>query len=296
MKTSDIVVIGAGIAGLTSAVYLKRANAKFVILEGSLPGGTLSILKDVENYPGFKKCSGKDILLSLMEQIHELNIEISYGNVQTILKEPEGFKIHTDKDSYLAKAVIIASGLVREGDLLKGEKEYLGRGVSYCATCDGNFFKNDDVVVYGSGSTSVEAAIYLANLVKNCYFVSSEEIEDKFINELKKYPNIKIINKTIKEIKGDMFGVTGVVFENDEELNVHGVFPFVGSKSSSDFLTNLKPTMMGNFLKTDDDMQTDIEGLFAIGDVRYKSLRQLVTAASDGAIAAISANKFVKNK
>lgn len=300
MKNYDIVVIGAGIAGLTSAIYLKRANANFAILESGKVGGQLSNLKEVENYPGFPKTSGEKILASLNEQVEALSIEITKGSVQSILKDPVGFRVVTDFDSILCKAVIVATGISRNQNPLEGEKEFLGRGVSYCATCDGSFFKNDDVVVYGNNNVAIEEALYLSNIVGKLYFVTeSDELkgEKEEIERLLAHDNVKLYaGHKITKISGDMFGVSEVALDNGAVLNVHGVFPFTGSKSSADFLRNLNPSMNGNFIVTDENMKTNIDGLYAIGDVRQKGLRQLVTAASDGAIAALDANKYVKNK
>ncbi|MCR5332856.1 MAG: NAD(P)/FAD-dependent oxidoreductase [Bacilli bacterium] len=298
MKNYDIVVIGAGIAGLTSAIYLKRANANFAILESGKVGGQLSNLKEVENYPGFPKTSGEAILSSLEEQVKELGINIEKGSVQTILKDQVGFRVVSDFESYLCKAVIVATGISRNQIKLEGESEFLGRGVSYCATCDGSFFKNDDVVVYGNNHVAIEEALYLSNLVKTLYLVvDGEKLVGEEAEKLLSLSKVKpYINHKIQKISGDMFGVSDVTLDDGTVINVHGVFPFTGSKSSADFLRNLNPSMNGNFIVTDENMKTNIDGLYAIGDVRQKGLRQLVTAASDGAIAALDANKYVKNK
>lgn len=300
MKNKDIVIIGAGIGGLTSAIYLKRANADFAILEANLVGGQLNKLNEVENYPGFKKTSGKEILSSLLEQTSSLGIEIEKGSVQTILADPKGFKVISDKEAYITKAVIIASGLSRADKPLPGEKEFLGRGVSYCATCDGSFFKDDEVVVYGNNDIALEEALYLSNIVKTLHFVVTGDSilgDESLVKKLQSQNNIDIIySKTILSINGDMFRVSEITLSDGTSIPCHGVFPYTGNKSSSDFLSNLKPETSGSFIVTDENMKTNIDGLFAIGDVRQKGLRQLVTAASDGAIAALEANKYVKNK
>ncbi len=300
MINKDIVIIGSGIAGLTAAIYLKRANADFVVLEVNKVGGQLHNLKEVENYPGFAKTSGSEILSSLLDQTSSLGIEVTKGSVQSILADPKGFKVVTDNEAYIAKAVIVASGLARANNPLPGEKEFLGRGVSYCATCDGSFFKNDDIVVYGNNNIAIEEALYLANIVKTLNFVvTGKELigEAELINKIKSYPNVKFVyGKTITQINGDMFGVSDVALDDGSVINTHGVFPFTGNKTSAEFLMNLKPQMEGSFIVTDENMKTNIDGLYAIGDVRKKGLRQLVTAASDGAIAALEANKYIKNK
>lgn len=300
MENTDIVIIGAGMAGLTAAIYLRRANANFIIIDGDGVGGRLNSLKEVDNYPGFKKSSGEEIKKSLLDQIESLDIKVQYGKVQSILKEPVGFKVISDVASISTKAIILASGFNQVNKLIPGEKEYLGRGVSYCATCDGSFFKDDDVMVYGNNDIALEEALYLANIVKKLYLVVADEKlfgNKSLLDQIMKQNNVEIIlHVSPIEIRGDDFGVNQVELSNGRSIPVHGVFPYSGSKTAGVFLNNLKPTMLNNFIVTDEAMQSDIPGLFAAGDIRSKTLRQLVTAASDGAIAALEANKFVKNK
>lgn len=297
MKKTNIVVIGAGIAGLSAAIYLKRANADFVILENSLPGGLLNKLHKVENYPGVPNTTGGDILISLMEQVRNLGIEIKYGSVQTILKEKDGFEVVTDKDSYDCQAVIVAAGRKIEGVTIKGEKEFAGRGVSYCATCDGNFFKGADVAVIGNNDIVLEESLYLANLVKKLYLcVPGEKLEgtESLLSKVKQKENIEILlNSTVDEIVGDDIGVNAIKV-NGKEIPVWGVFPFVGTKSPDEFLSNLKPEQDNFGVKVNEEMMSNIPGLFFAGDIVSKKLKQLVTAASDGAIAATSAGRFIK--
>lgn len=299
MKKYDIAIVGAGIAGITAAIYLKRSNANFILLEGKFPGGKLTELKTIENYPGLGVVTGSDILLGLLNQCRQLGIEIVPGNVQTILKEEDGFDVISDKNHYEVKSVIVATGQYEKGSLIKGEQEYAGMGVSYCAVCDGNFFKGLDVAVIGNNDIALEEGLYLSNLVNKLYFVclDNELIgSSTLLNKVKEKSNIEIIlNSKVLEIKGDMMGVNKLVLEN-REIEVSGVFPYVGSKSSTQILNNLKPEMHGIYVHTNEDMETTIKGLYAIGDLRDKKLRQLVTAASDGAIAALSANLFVKQK
>lgn len=296
MKKTDIVVIGAGIAGLTAAIYLKRGNADFVVLENSLPGGLLNKLHKVENYPGIPNTTGSDILISLMDQVRNLGIEIKYGSVQTILKEEGGFEVVTDQDSYDAKAVIVATGRKIQGVTIKGEKEFVGRGVSYCATCDGNFFKGADVAVVGNNDIVLEESLYLSNLVNKLYLcVPAEELEGTpaLLNKVKEKENIEVIfNSNVEEIVGDDVGVSAIRV-NGKDLPVWGVFPFVGTKSSDEFLFNLKPETDQFGVKVNDEMMSNVAGLYFAGDITSKKLKQLVTAANDGAIAATEAMKFV---
>lgn len=297
MKKTDIVVIGAGIAGLTAAIYLKRANANFVIIENSLPGGLLNKLHKVENYPGVPNTTGSAILVSLMEQVHQLGIEVLYGSVQTILKEEDGFEVVTDVDSYDAKAVIVATGRKIEGVTIPNESKYVGKGVSYCATCDGNFFKGADVAVVGNNDIVLEESLYLANIVHKLYLiVPDEDIEgtSALINNVKQTKNIKIMLKSkVDEIVGDDFGVTAIKV-NGQDIPVYVVFPFVGTKSSDQFLNNLKPDTDQSGVLVNESMMSNVPGLYFAGDIVSKKLRQLVTAASDGAIAATSVIQFVR--
>ena len=297
MKKTDIVVVGAGIAGLTAAIYLKRANADFVILEGSLPGGLLNKLKNIENYPSYPSITGPELVVNLMDQMKKLGIQITYGNAQSILKESGGFEVKTDVDSYECKSVIVATGVSQENDSIPGQEKFAGVGVSYCATCDGNFFKGQDVAVIGNNDIALEEALYLANLVNKLYLINPDEKlsgNQKLIDSISRANNVEIFNKTnVESINGDDFGVTSITVDG-KELPVLGVFPYVGKKTTSQILNNLKPEMKGIFVKVDSTQQTNIEGLFAAGDVVEKKLRQLVTAANDGAIAATAAFQYVK--
>ena len=297
MKKTDIVIIGAGMAGISAAIYLKRSNANFILLEGNFVGGMLNQLKSVQNFPAMENTTGSDILISLVDQLRFNEIPVTYGNVQTILKEDEGFEVVTDVESYETKAVIVATGVATSSNSIPGEDKYAGQGVSYCATCDGNFFKGLDIAVVGNNNIALEEAIYLANLASKVYFVCPDEKLDgdnQLLERIKQYKNIEFkLSSEVQEIIGDDFGVTEIKV-NDLVISVAGVFPYVGKKSTSQILNNLKPEKQGIFLKVDEEMKTNIPGLFAAGDIVAKKLKQLVTAAGDGASAATSADKYVK--
>lgn len=293
----DVVIIGSGIAGLTCAIYLKRANIDFVVIEKNDVGGLLNKLKLVDNYPGFSSCSGKDILLSLKKQIDELGIEVIKNNVVTILMDKSGFKIVLEDGSIIAKEVVIATGINRnKNELIDGEKEYFGRGVSYCAVCDGAFFKGSDVAVIGNKKTAIEEALYLANIVNKIYFIHDDDINKNDFAELSKFSNIEIIKDKVKKINGDMFGVNSLTLESNRNIDVFGVFPYTGEKGVEDFLRNINLNLNNGFIDVDENMETMIKGVFAIGDVRVSKLKQLVTAASDGAISSLQIIKNLKTK
>lgn len=299
MKKVDIVVIGAGIAGITAAIYLKRANANFVIIEGSLPGGLLNKLKTIENYPAYPSITGNELIIKLMDQMRQLGIEVTYGNAQSILKEADGFEVKSDVEAYDCKAVIVATGVSQAKETIAGQDKFAGLGVSYCATCDGNFFKGMDVAVIGNNDIALEEGLYLTNLVNKLYLINPDKElagNPKLIESIKNAKNVEIMNSTnVESINGDDFGVTSITV-NGKEIPVMGVFPYVGKKSTSQILNNLKPEMQGIYVKVDETQQTNIEGLYAAGDLVSKKLRQLVTAANDGAIAATSAFQYVKQR
>ena len=297
MKKTDIVIIGSGIAGISAAIYLKRANADFVLLEGNMAGGMLNQLKSIENYPAMPNTTGADILIALMDQLRFNDIPVTYGNVQTILKEGEGFEVVTDVESYDAKAVIVATGVSQSNNSIPGEEKFAGQGVSYCATCDGNFFKGADLAIVGNNNIALEEALYLSNLAKKVYFVCPDDAlsgDAKLIHSINKKTNIEfILSSSVEEILGDDFGVTGIKV-NGEVIDVMGVFPYVGKKSTSQILNNLKPNKAGIFINVDEEMKTNIPGLYAAGDIVSKKLKQLITAAGDGAAAATSADNYCK--
>lgn len=293
MKKTDAIVIGAGMAGVTAAIYLSRANANFILIEKDSVGGKLKELHKIENFPTIEETTGKEIINGLLQQLEYQHINVEKGNVQTILKDVEGFNVVTDQDSYIAKKVIVATGNVTQEKTIKGEQEFYGRGVSYCAVCDGNFFKGQTVAVIGNNNIAIEESIYLARIAKTVILVIPGEIHGDFelINKAKTLQNLNILeNSAVEEIVGNEFTVNGIVV-NGETIPVAGVFPYVGEKTSTQILKNLKPAMNGNYVIVDQNMMSNIEGLYFAGDIVDKKLRQLITASSDGAIAAVSALK-----
>lgn len=297
MKRTDIVIIGSGMAGISAALYLKRANADFIILEGNLAGGMLNQLKTIENFPAAGKTTGSDILIKLMEQLRYNNIPLVYGNVQTILKEKDGFEVVTDVESYEAKAVIVATGTSQASKVIPGEEKFAGLGVSYCATCDGNFFKGVDVAVVGNNNICLEESIYLAGLANKLYLVCPDENlsgDKRMIEKINSMDNVEVILETnVNEIVGDDFGVTGMKI-NGKIIGISGIFPYIGKKTTTQILNNLKPEMKGIFVKANEERMTNIPGLYVAGDIVDKKLKQLITAAGDGAAAATSADNYCK--
>lgn len=301
MKEVDVVIIGSGIAGISSAIYLKRSSLSFVLLDKSMPGGKLNIIHRIDNYPGYPSISGLELSKSLLEQCKQLGIEFSYGEVNKVEKVDSNFLTRTDVDSYLSKVVIVASGLSEAKLNIPGEKAYFGSGVSYCATCDGPFFKNKDVAIYGYKDFAFEDAIYLSSLVNRLYFIlpKSPLTTETHLNEVKNAKNITIFDGySLKEIKGDN-KVNSIVINKDnenKEVEVSAIFPLFEQISSSSFLSSLNIKMSNGFIDVDKDGKTNVDGIYAVGDIVNKKLRQLINAASEGALAAISSINYVRSK
>lgn len=301
MKEVDVVIIGSGIAGISAAIYLKRSSLSFVLLDKSMPGGKLNIIHRIDNYPGYPSISGLELSKSLLEQCKQLGIEFSYGEVNKVEKVDSNFLTRTDIDSYLSKVVIVASGLSEAKLNIPGEKQYFGKGVSYCATCDGPFFKNKDVAIYGYKDFAFEDAIYLSSLVNRLYFIlpKSPLATETHLNEVKKAKNITIFDGySLKEIKGDN-KVNSIVinkYNENKELEVSAIFPLFEQISSSSFLSPLSIKMSNGFIDADKDGKTNVDGVYAVGDIVNKKLRQLINAASEGALAAISSINYVRSK
>ena len=295
-KIYDTVIIGSGIAGITAAIYLKRANLDVLLIDKDAPGGQLNKISIIENYPGFLKISGPELTENLMKQIENLNIEIRYGNAQEIIDNIDYKIVKTDTEEIKAKTIILALGRTPNKLGLENEDELLGKGVSYCALCDGPFFKNKDIAVVGSGNSAVEEAIYLSNICKTVKIIirSNEfKAEETLINQLKNKENITIKNNcVIKKLIKENSYLKGIELDNKEKINVEGLFIYIGSTPNIKIIENTKIKTEKNFILVNENMETSVKGIYAIGDVIKKDVYQLTTAVSEATIAAIS----IKNK
>lgn len=296
----DVAIIGGGMAGLTAGIYLRRSSLTSVVIEKGAPGGKLNNIHRIDNYPAMPKVSGPDLAMSLFNQTMELGVEFAYGSVESVSKEGNLFIVKTDAGDYAAKTVIIATGVETKKLGVPGEKEHDGKGVSYCATCDGNFFKGKDVAVVGNKDHAVEDVLYLSGLVNHLYFLMPEPLEttEAHLEELKQCQNVTLIEggKPVR-IEGEVT-VEKVVYqvgENEKELQIQGIFPLYGERSSSQFLSALKPNSNKGFLVCDENMMTSVPGLYACGDIVDKKLRQLVNAAGEAAVAATNAIVYCRS-
>ncbi len=299
-----IVIIGAGTAGLSAAIYALRAGQSVLVLDGKGYGGQIGSTDKVENYPGFKSISGFDFATALYEQAKALGAKIKFSNVSSVTKDGNSFLVETKTTAYKAESLIIASGLEKRKLGLNNEDKLTGKGVSYCATCDGAFYKDKSVAVIGGGNTALEDALYLSTYCSKVYLIHRRNQyrgEDADIEEINAKPNIIQLKSHIPlELKGNM-SVEGLVVQSLEdnstkELDIDGIFTAVGQIPSNAAFADLIDLDESGYIIAGEDCKTSVEGIFAAGDCRTKQVRQLVTAAADGAVAGISAAKFVREK
>ena len=298
----DLIIIGSGVAGMTAAIYAARAGLSALIIEKAGFGGQAALTAKIENYPSYKEIEGWQLAADIKEQVDALGAESLSADVKGLTKNNGIFTVAADGGSYEAKAVIIANGVHRHGPGVKGEEEFLGRGVSRCAVCDGNFFRNRRTAVLGSGNTAIDDALYLAKLCKEVTVVFPGEkpsAAQRYVDLLDQYDNIRLLPRHIPvEIKGDR-RVTALTVKNaatgeESELAVDGVFEALrGMSADNEIFKELVERDEKGFIITDSEMRTKTPGLFAAGDTRQKPLRQIVTACADGAQAATSAHEYL---
>ena len=284
----DCIIIGAGISGCTAAIYLKRAGLNILMLEKKAIGGQIINTSEIENYPTITSTDGFTFSENLKKQIENLNIEIKYEEVLDI-KNNTIKEVITKNNIYLTKNIIIATGRIPRKLELDNENTLLGKGISYCATCDGFFYKNKDVAILGGGNSALEAAIYLSKICNSITIINRSEklrADCELINEVKKLKNIQIIyNEQIKELKENNEYLDGIVL-NNRTLKVDGLFVYIGLIPTLPFIKNVNLNLDNGYIVVDDKMKTNIDGIYACGDIIKKNLYQIITAASEGAIAA----------
>lgn len=302
-KSYDVIVIGAGPGGMTAALYAARANLKVLMLDRGIYGGKLINTDKVDNYPGFTEIKGPDLAKKIYDSTMKFKPDFEYGDVQSLLVEDGKKIVKTDAGDFDAPTVIIATG--SESKLLNvpGEKEYSGRGVSYCAVCDGAFFKDDPVVVIGGGDSALDEGLYLANLASSVTVMHRRDklraqpiLQDRALNNDKMH---FMYNVDVSEILGDGKKVTGVKYidQNTKEEKVvptNGVFIYVGSKPMTSAFSGLGITNDQGWIPTNENMEAKISGVYAVGDVRKKDLRQIANAVGDGSIAGQQAYDYIQ--
>lgn len=302
-KIYDVIIIGAGPAGMTAALYASRANLSTLMIERGIPGGQMANTEDIENYPGYDSILGPDLSQKMFDHSKTFGAEYAYGDVQRISDETEYKIVHAHNRDYKARAIILASGAQYKKIGVPGEEELAGRGVSYCAVCDGAFFKGKDLFVIGGGDSAVEEGVFLTRFANKVTIVHRrDELRAQKILQKRAFDNEKIDfiwNHTLKEIteKDGKVGGARLVStidgtETDHEID--GVFIYIGMNPITGFVQDLGITNEQGYIVTNEAMETNIPGIFAAGDVREKTLRQVVTATNDGAIAAQNAQHFIE--
>lgn len=292
MEVKDLIIIGAGPSGVSAAIYAKRANLDFIIFEKFAIGGQVINAFEIENYPGFNKIFGSDLAINFMNNLTALNVEVKYEEVVSLEKKEDIFILKTSLDNvYYAKNVILALGSNPRKLNLPNEDQFTGRGISYCAMCDGNFYKDKEILVYGGGNSAISEALFLTNIVKKLTIVSRSNLraDKSLVEELSSKQNVDILeNKLVDSLIIDNNEIKGVKLKdkfNNEitSLNIEGIFVYIGAIPSTSFLTNLGILNKEGYIEVNNHFETKINNLYAIGDVINKDLRQIVTATNDGA-------------
>ena len=304
MEKYDVIVIGAGPGGMTSALYASRANLSVLMIDRGIYGGQMNNTAEIENYPGFKSILGPDLAKNMYESSTNFGAKYEYGTVESIEDKGTSKIVNTDQGSYETSSVIIGTGSQYRKLGVPGEDEYGGRGVSYCAVCDGAFFKNREVVVVGGGDSAISEALYLAGLASKVTVIHRrDQLRAQKVIQDRAFANDKIEfiwDTNVTEVIGDDMKVTGVKTVNNKTneesvVDASGVFIYVGNNPMTEAFTNLNITDEKGWIKTNERMETAIDGVFAIGDVRQKELRQVTTAVGDGGIAGQNAFEYVSS-
>lgn len=302
-KIYDVVIIGAGPAGMTAAVYTSRGNLSTLMIERGIPGGQMASTEEVENYPGFETILGPELSTKMFDHAKKFGAEYAYGDVTEIIDGEEYKTIVAGKKQYKTRTIILATGAEYKKMGIPGEAELGGRGVSYCAVCDGAFFRNKNLIVVGGGDSAVEEGIYLTRFAEKVTIVHRrDELRAQKIIQDRAFANDKvdfIWNNTVKEINdagGKVGSVTLVNTQDGSESTVEadGVFIYIGTVPLTKPFESLGILNEAGYILTNDNMETAVPGIYAAGDVREKTLRQIVTATGDGSIAAQAAQHYIE--
>lgn len=292
----DVIIIGMGIGGITAGIYAKRAGLNVLMFEKSAPGGMLQKIDKIQNYPGFSEISGPDLALNLFNQVKKIGVPFKFEEVLDVEITETSKKVITKNGTYEAKNVIVATGRTPKYLGLDNEKDYLGRGLSTCASCDGNLYKGEDIAVVGSGNSALQESLYLANIVNKVYLLHrgvNFKGDDALVERVRNTQNIEIVDgvniKKINEVDGKIESVT---LDNEKTINVKGVFIYIGYKPDTEMFKKLDITNINGDIIVSENFETEIDGLYAIGDCAKKGVYQLVTAASDGCIAVSDIEKI----
>lgn len=288
----NTIVIGAGIAGMTASIYLKRSGIDVLLIEKNVPGGQITRASSVENYPGFMKIEGATLAMNVFEQVQNLGIDIKFADVKKIELNGDKKLIKTENEEYICDNIVIATGRKPKEISLPLEKELTGHGISYCALCDGMFFKDKDVAVVGGGNSAISEALYLSNICHKVYLIHRKDEYRASINltdKLKCKKNIElIVNSNVTRLNEENDCLKSIIINNDKEIMVSCLFIYIGGSPDISFMDNLNIKTKDGYIITDNNMETNIKGIYACGDVLYKNIYQLTTAVGEATVAASS--------
>src|SRR5690625_1969722 len=299
----DVIIAGAGPAGMTAAVYASRANLNTLMIERGVPGGQMADTEDVENYPGFENILGQELSNKMFEHAKKFGAEYAYGDIKEVIDNGDYKTVLAGDKKYNTKTVIITTGAQYKKLGIPGEAELTGRGVSYCAVCDGAFFRDRELVVIGGGDSAVEEGMYLTRFAEKVTIIHRrDELRAQKILQDRAFANDKIEfiwDTVVEEIKEENGKVGSLLLKNvkteeTSEFKTDGVFVYVGTVPLSEPFKSLGIVDDEGYIPTNENMETEIPGVFAAGDVRVKDLRQVVTATGDGSIAAEEAIKYIE--
>lgn len=296
----DVIIIGAGPAGISASIYLKRANVNCLLLESDAPGGLLNKIHKIENYPGFTDDTGSILAFRMYSQVESLGIDLKIEKVINIKSTNGSYEVFTKNNTFISKYIIIATGRTPKKLEVKNSEKYEGKGISYCAVCDGALYRNKDIAIVGGGNTAIDTANYMSNIANKIYIInrsSNLRADQKGQEEIKKLENVNVLyNTKLKDIIGDDTGVQGVVLEDGTEINLSGIFVCIGQTNNSAFYQNLNLKTDNRGIVVDKDLKTTANNVYACGDSISKDLYQVVTATSEGAMVASNIIKLVRSK
>ena len=292
-KIYDLIIVGAGPAGMTASIYASRANMSVLMLERKYPGGQMLSTEEIENYTGYEMVTGPELSEKMFEHSKKFGTEFAFGNI-TKVGEKDGLKyVVAGEKEYVAKSIIIATGSEHRNLDVPGEEQFSGKGVSYCAVCDGAFFRNKEVVVIGGGDSAVEEALYLSNLAAKVTIVHRrDELRAQKILQDRAFAKENI--EFVWDRKVSAIEIRNVKTGEESSISADGVFIYVGMLPQTQDFRDIGITDEAGYIPTNERLESSVPGIFAAGDVRVKEIRQVITAASDGAIAAQSAYSYVE--
>ena len=296
----DVIIIGAGPAGISASIYLKRANVNCLLLESEAPGGLLNKIHKIENYPGFTDDTGSILAFRMYSQVESLGIDLKIEKVINIKSTNGSYEVFTKNNVFVSKYIIIATGRTPKKLEVKNSEKYEGKGISYCAVCDGALYRNKDIAIVGGGNAAIDTANYMSSIANKIYIINRSNnlrADQKGQEEIKKLENVNVLyNTNLKDIIGDDTGVQGVVLEDGTKINLNGIFICIGQTNNSAFYQNLNLKTDNRGIVVDKDLKTTVNNVYACGDSISKDLYQVVTATSEGAMVASNIIKLVRSK